>query len=174
MKKIFLLAGVIGFITLLGCDNGKNTDTNTDASATDQATIQTENVNTDSSQQTGISEPATVQASQPAGAPVSASSAAGMNPAHGEPNHRCDIAVGAPLNSPPGKNSTAAPTIATPTVGTPSSPIISDPNINSGNTQSIPSTPSPAAKIPTAPGMNPPHGEPGHDCSIAVGSPLKK
>jgi len=27
--------------------------------------------------------------------------AAGMNPPHGQPNHRCDIAVGAPLNSPP-------------------------------------------------------------------------
>lgn len=26
--------------------------------------------------------------------------APGMNPAHGEPGHRCDIAVGAPLNSP--------------------------------------------------------------------------
>jgi hypothetical protein len=23
----------------------------------------------------------------------------GINPAHGQPNHRCDIAVGAPLNS---------------------------------------------------------------------------
>ena len=27
--------------------------------------------------------------------------------------------------------------------------------------------------VKTAPGMNPPHGQPGHDCSIAVGSPLK-
>ena len=26
----------------------------------------------------------------------------------------------------------------------------------------------------TAAGMNPPHGEPGHDCGIPVGSPLKK
>ena len=26
--------------------------------------------------------------------------------------------------------------------------------------------------VQTAPGMNPPHGQPGHDCSIAVGSPL--
>jgi len=27
--------------------------------------------------------------------------APGMNPAHGQPGHRCDIAVGAPLNSKP-------------------------------------------------------------------------
>ena len=26
--------------------------------------------------------------------------APGMNPPHGQPNHRCDIPVGAPLNSP--------------------------------------------------------------------------
>lgn len=25
----------------------------------------------------------------------------GLNPAHGQPGHRCDIAVGAPLNSAP-------------------------------------------------------------------------
>ena len=32
----------------------------------------------------------------------------------------------------------------------------------------------PAAPAPTttAPGMNPPHGQPGHDCAIAVGAPL--
>lgn len=29
--------------------------------------------------------------------------AAGANPAHGEPGHRCDVPVGAPLNSPPAK-----------------------------------------------------------------------
>ena len=29
-----------------------------------------------------------------------------------------------------------------------------------------------STQVQTAPGMNPPHGQPGHDCSIAVGSPL--
>ncbi len=95
------------------------------------------------------------------------STAKGMNPAHGQPGHRCDIAVGAPLNSPAGVNATApatmsatpAPTVSTP-VGTP--------------------TPSPAtsskstSSSATPPGINPPHGEPGHDCAIAVGAPLKK
>ncbi len=81
--------------------------------------------------------------------------AAGMNPAHGEPGHRCDIAVGAPLNSPPA----AAPAVtSTPTFNTP------------------PPTQTPVAAPPaaTAPGMNPPHGQPGHDCAIAVGAPLNK
>ena len=31
-----------------------------------------------------------------------------------------------------------------------------------------------AANQPTAAGMNPPHGQPGHDCAIPVGAPLKK
>lgn len=30
----------------------------------------------------------------------------GMNPAHGQPGHRCDVAVGAPLNSAPAKTTT--------------------------------------------------------------------
>ena len=76
--------------------------------------------------------------------------APGMNPPHGEPGHRCDIAVGAPLNSAPAsKTTTPAPAPAPVAV----------------NTQ-------PAQPTVTAPGMNPPHGEPGHRCDIAVGAPL--
>jgi hypothetical protein len=82
--------------------------------------------------------------------------AAGMNPPHGQPNHRCDIPVGAPLNSPPGKTA------------------------NTGHTtqaQPVPATkqvvtPVQSNTAPTAPGMNPPHGQPNHRCDIPVGSPL--
>lgn len=83
--------------------------------------------------------------------------AAGMNPSHGQPGHRCDIAVGAPLNSAPGKAAvTPQPTQAA-----------------SVPSQSIMTTPPPAAaNVVTAPGMNPPHGQAGHDCAVAVGAPL--
>ena len=74
--------------------------------------------------------------------------ASGMNPPHGQPNHRCDIAVGAPLNSPPGKTPSSQ---ATP------------PQVNT--------TPQ-ATQTQTASGMNPPHGQPNHRCDIAVGAPL--
>lgn len=95
--------------------------------------------------------------------------AAGMNPAHGQPGHRCDIAVGAPLNSPPGKapaqpmtitpgQSTQTGTRITP-AGNGAAPAILAPNAN-------------AAVAATAPGMNPPHGQAGHRCDIAVGAPL--
>lgn len=78
--------------------------------------------------------------------PATAASAAvgkGMNPPHGQPNHRCDIPVGAPLSSPP------------------ANPVATQPVANTT-----------ASTSKTAPGMNPPHGEPGHRCDISVGAPL--
>ena len=82
--------------------------------------------------------------------------APGMNPAHGQPNHRCDIAVGAPLSSPSGKP--AAQPITTP-VQTP------QPQQGAPSILKAPST-------STAVGMNPAHGQPGHKCDVAVGAPL--
>jgi hypothetical protein len=78
--------------------------------------------------------------------------APGMNPQHGQPGHRCDIAVGAPLNSAPAKNNTSQ------AIQLPSLPAS---NVNPGTTTTA-----------VAPGMNPQHGQPGHRCDIAVGAPL--
>ena len=78
--------------------------------------------------------------------------AKGMNPAHGQPNHRCDIAVGAPLNSP--------------VVPAKSNPVVPQQNT------AVPATiaaPNPAVTTPTPEGMNPPHGQEKHRCDIAVG-----
>ncbi len=80
--------------------------------------------------------------------------APGMNPAHGEPGHRCDIAVGAPLDSKPAANNASQPNVVT----------------TQQPAQNVVTTQQPAAV--TLPGMNPPHGEPGHRCDIAVGAPL--
>lgn len=74
-----------------------------------------------------------------------------LNPEHGMPGHRCEIAVGAPLSS--------APAITT------------------GNAQPTINTTAPATTIPALSGsgkLNPAHGQPGHDCAIAVGQPLNK
>ena len=91
--------------------------------------------------------------------------AAGMNPAHGQPGHRCDIPVGAPLNqpaAPKGAANPAQPAVsAAPSISPSTAPAIT-PVKSSAN--------QPAAK--TAPGMNPAHGQPGHRCDIAVGAPL--
>ena len=84
-----------------------------------------------------------------------------LNPAHGEPGHRCDIAVGAPLNSAPTQPATQEIKMENIKPVEMTKPAVStDPQV--------------PASVMTAPGMNPPHGEPGHDCSIPVGQPLKK
>jgi hypothetical protein len=77
----------------------------------------------------------------------------GINPPHGQPNHRCDIPDGAPLNSPVNGTATGPSATAQPLqLGT------------SGQAAT--------AKTVTPKGMNPPHGESGHRCDIAVGAPL--
>jgi hypothetical protein len=76
---------------------------------------------------------------------------AGMNPPHGQPGHRCELAVGAPLNS--------ATPAKTKTSTVPQQNITVTPTTNT-------------TTAATAPGMNPPHGQPGHRCDITVGAPL--
>jgi hypothetical protein len=89
--------------------------------------------------------------------------APGMNPPHGQPGHRCDIPVGQPLNSAP----TQAPQQGTQNV-----------TVNANQGQTIQIDPNSLKQVnnnkpvKTAPGMNPPHGEPGHRCDIPVGQPL--
>ncbi len=72
-----------------------------------------------------------------------------LNPPHGQPGHRCDIKVGEPLTG-------AAPaTITTQPQQQPMGTVVPPP-----------------AQGTTAAGKNPPHGQPGHRCDIAVGAPL--
>ena len=71
-----------------------------------------------------------------------------LNPAHGQPGHRCDLAVGAPL-----VNSDGTPV----------------PAVNPQNIQATPANPAP---VPAGLKVNPPHGQPGHRCDIQVGAPL--
>lgn len=65
-----------------------------------------------------------------------------LNPKHGEPGHRCDIAIGAPLDSKPTQIVTTQPAVK----------------------QTV--------AIKTGKGLNPPHGQPNHRCDIAIGAPL--
>ncbi|MBP6425124.1 MAG: hypothetical protein KA278_05330 [Flavobacterium sp.] len=91
-------------------------------------------------------------------APIVAT-AKGMNPPHGQAGHRCDIPVGAPLNSP------APP--AQPNSKVPSTPQMTVTPTTSATATTTPTTPTPE-------GMNPPHGQEGHRCDIAVGAALPK
>lgn len=82
----------------------------------------------------------------------------GLNPAHGLPGHRCDIAVGAPLNSAAPQQGQVATTQTGQTI-----------QVNPNQKNVVTST---TAPVKVAKGMNPPHGQPGHRCDIAVGAPL--
>lgn len=72
-----------------------------------------------------------------------------VNPAHGLPGHRCDLPVGAPLTASAGST------------------------LNSTSTNQAPSTSVSPIRVDQTPKVNPPHGEPGHDCAVPVGSPLQ-
>lgn len=82
------------------------------------------------------------------GKPKTIKTAKGMNPPHGEPGHRCDIPVGQPLNSKPTPAPQQVQTVA----------------------QNTPA-PTPAPTGPK-PALNPPHGEPWHNCGVKVGEAL--
>ena len=99
--------------------------------------------------------------------------APGLNPAHGQPGHRCDIAVGASLNSPPQSNTPAATTTSATTTNQKLNPSIF-PNYSFTNNDSAKITTPQFQYDSTGAALNPAHGQPGHDCSIAVGQPLKK
>lgn len=74
-----------------------------------------------------------------------------LNPAHGLPGHRCELPVGAPLDGTnPGSTQSPAP--------------ISE----------LPSTSVSPIRVDQTPSVNPPHGEPGHDCAVPVGASLEK
>ena len=98
----------------------------------------------------------------PSSSVTTAKTPKGMNPPHGQPGHRCDISVGAPLNSPIATNKTVTPT---------------PPPVSSNYSVTVPSTTETTTQNPVAPtpeGMNPPHGQNGHRCDVAVGAPLPK
>ncbi|PBJ11296.1 hypothetical protein [Flavobacterium sp. ACN6] len=97
--------------------------------------------------------------------------AKGMNPPHGQPGHRCDIPVGAPLNSPAAKT-TAAATNATQSGSVTQNFTVTPPASNA--VPALLSTESAGQDTAVADGINPAHGKPGHRCDIAVGAPLPK
>jgi hypothetical protein len=148
MKKIVPCAIVL--LSLIACNS--NQPDQDPSIRVAPSTTQTDSLG----QQTTTANPAIVPV-QPSVVPdqpvqtapaATAPGTAGLNPAHGQPNHRCDIAVGAPLSSPV---QTTQPT------------------------QSIQPAQAPkpsAIPVGSTARLNPAHGEPGHDCKIPVGQPL--
>src|SRR5436190_10858921 len=103
MKQISFVLSAFCVITLVSCGANEASGIRIETSKTNPPVLSTP------------SSPTTASPAVPAGypaAPVIASS--GLNPAHGQPGHRCDIAVGAVL-PPQG----SAPNLKLPTPTTP-------------------------------------------------------
>lgn len=112
-----------------------------------------------------ISAPATAVAANP-NEPQTVKSTVkpALNPAHGEPFHRCEIAVGAPIDSAPQQN--AASQVM---------PQQTAPNNNFNTNPISPSVSASSAPVEISgpkPALNPAHGEPHHRCDLQVGAPL--
>lgn len=151
MKKVTIIA-LFAAIGLVSCK-----DTNAEPAATE--TTET----TTSTPETTPATTATGHEGHDHGTDLGSSAAQGTNPPHGQPGHRCDIPVGAPLNSPPAQPRQQA------------APANQGGFLGGGNPQA-PAQQQARPVQQTAPGMqgkpNPAHGQPGHRCDIAVGQPL--
>lgn len=167
MNKLISSVAVFGLIALSSC--GGNNTPEIDKSIippadSNQAIIAPAGMTPDAQSATpgvtqAVPSPQVVNAAQTISADQASKAmpAAGLNPAHGQPGHRCDISVGAPLNSAPAA-------VSKPAVQTVASPAVT----------AAPAPATPAMPVDPNAKLNPPHGQPGHDCAVAVGAPLKK
>ena len=156
MKKISLLLFAAAALAV-SCTNTKTTESQTKvpAETTPAAVQENAQTNTDAAAQNATAVTTATPGNRPA-----------LNPAHGEPYHRCDIQVGAPLDSPAPAQAAATPVVPQ-----------QAPGGNSFNTNPI--TPSAsvapsgsASSLGPKPALNPAHGEPHHRCDLQVGAPL--
>lgn len=130
MKHLFAIAATLFFIFLVSCDSNSDNKEPQVTPAASSVTANPFSTNNNDSLATGLT----------------------LNPEHGKPGHRCEIAVGAPLNTPV-TNNTIQQTIA--------------PTILPADAQKV----APNSNNATV-ALNPQHGQPGHRCDIAVGAPL--
>ena len=169
-KKIFIAMITVSF--LIACQSTdeenttptQNTTTNTPATIPGidtQNTVATPTATTIPPAASVVAAPVTIPPPPPA---TIAGASPKVNPAHGLPGHRCELAVGAPLPD-------VGPAPATQAQVVPAAPAgQAGPTV-----QSIAIPPPPAnsgSPISGSKKVNPAHGQPGHRCDIAVGAPL--
>lgn len=115
----------------------------------------------DATQKTEVKQPVEIKDVEPTEAPVSNTNAGEtppkLNPPHGQPFHRCEIAVGAPLDG------TQAQAVPNPTPK----------NEPKSFFKALQKEEAPQEIVGgEKPKLNPAHGQPFHVCEIAVGAPL--
>lgn len=144
LKSLFTI-GAFSFL-LAGCaDSTSDQATETEMNGTEEVNGQSGTA----ANEEVLQEPLVV--TQPENAASNAQAEVALNPPHGEPGHDCDIAVGAPLDGSGGQNiQPAQPALQPVSAQKPIMQVGSE-----GDAR-----------------LNPPHGQPGHDCDVAVGAPL--
>ncbi len=196
MKSYFVLTIVSALLILTSCNQANNDQAQTQqtpgsTSATENLiqadTSSAEPIDATKDVETGEQTPETQTSGE------QKQEVAMLNPPHGQPNHRCDIPVGAPLNSAPAPkttNTTPASTTSTSATTSTVTNAANKPQVSSTTSGAVNNSFSPtvenASKLnnpqrqttsTTAnkgpkPATNPAHGQPYHRCDIAVGSPL--
>lgn len=161
MKVIGITTLVVSVFAMLSCGNGMDAMPETSSSGITAPAQQPVSANmSEATSDTDGNKNVSVQAPD--------LNSAALNPAHGQPGHRCDIGVGQPLNGKPAtQSSTQINPLTTP--ATKPTPVLPSPLVNPGVQ---PASNAAAGVLPTTPGLNPRHGQPGHRCDIQVGQPL--
>jgi len=152
MNKYFILSTSVVLFTMFSCSSGQKESKPIQIQPQNQS--QEIKLSADTLTNVNID---TISSS----VPVQPAATVMLNPAHGQPFHRCDIPVGSPLN--------AAPANPAPVINrTGTAPTLE--NAERLNNTTVPTTPT--VSNANAPKLNPPHGQPFHRCEIPVGSPL--
>ena len=172
---LFLLGSSLFFISCKKTEEAPaSTEQKTETTATEKPAAN------DASKITTTPAPSATQTATPAGQPPK------LNPPHGQPYHRCEIAVGAPLDgSTPAQGASPAPvqqnapksffkTVQSEQQTSASQPVATAPQPTPKPQVKPTTTPTPATANATGPKPknNPPHGQPHHRCDVKVGDPL--
>lgn len=158
MNKYIVLFGAVGIITMISCTQSQKDSKQQPVQQQNQAPQTIVESNTSAVPATS---PELSTSNEPAVVATTATPPK-LNPPHGQPFHRCDIAVGSPLDSAPA--TTVVNTGATPTLE--NATAMNNPQVTN------PTAPTVSNVSSTPPKLNPPHGQPYHRCDIPVGSPL--
>ena len=156
MKSIYILLLAAAFAT--ACDNNINGSNEVKATVP-VATPQTFPL-TDTSKKATIAQPTLTTNSATATNPV-----ASTNPPHGQPGHVCGPTGGAPISVSPSANATSTTPIMQPSANQP---------LQNSSAAQTPSLQLGTSNAKAGARLNPAHGQPGHDCNIEVGKPLKQ
>jgi len=166
MKPVFAAISLFILTLIVSCGPAKNDSTQTPQTPVLPPTQQQSSSAEAEKSATEIPEAAGEESS----AEAENKSEVTINPPHGEPGHRCEIPVGAPLNAQPAgttRQSTESKSVnGQAATNNPTAPTLENARrLNSSQPRSTTSSQNSGM-------INPPHGQPGHRCDIPVGSPL--